>query len=244
MDLEVDSLLSQAMAGDSKARENLIQACRTFVHKTACTLANHGLEWGRDDELSIALIALNEAIDVYQPEKKVPFLAFARIVIQSRLKDFWRKENRFYQTTIPIIENSENNHQSALEVQSAWNSYWDQLIIQERGEEIQRFNLLLKAYNIKFSELVDVSPQHHDSRQTILGVAMHLAQNPLLMEYLRTKKKLPVQELADRMGVNRKTIERRRKYLIALALILHHPEEFIYLKSYLQIPTERGSHDE
>ena len=87
MDFDINTLLHQTKAGDSAAREKLITQCRPFVGRTACALAGRGLEWGIDDELSIAFIALNQAIEVYQPEKGVPFLAFARIVIQSRLKD-------------------------------------------------------------------------------------------------------------------------------------------------------------
>lgn len=250
MDHAVSVLLVQARAGDQGARENLISNCRSFVQQTAGALANRSLEWGRDDELSIALIALNEAIDHYQPQKRVPFLAFARIVIQSRLIDFWRKENRFYQQTVPINGNGNGNLQSeqqsaaALECQTAWDRYFEEEITRERAEEIQRFQQLLRAFRIDFRELVKASPQHRDSRQTSLRAAGLLTQNPRLMEFLRIKKQLPVQELAEQMGLNRKTIERWRKYIIALTLILYHPNEFSYLRTYLQIPVEGGCHDE
>lgn len=248
MDHTVSVLLAQARAGDQGARENLIGSCRSFVQQTAGALANRSLEWSRDDELSIALIALNEAIDLYQPQKRVPFLAFARIVIHSRLIDFWRKENRFYQQTLLINENgntrAEQQSAAAWESQSAWDRYLEEQITWERAEEIQRFQQLLRAFRIDFSELVKVSPQHRDSRQTSLRVARYLAQTPRLMEFLQFKKQLPVQELTEQMGLNRKTIERWRKYIIALTLILHSPNEFSYLKTYLQIPVEGGCHDE
>lgn len=244
MDYGVETLLAQVMAGDSGARENLIRECQSFVHKIACALARRSLEWGRDDELSIALIALNEAIDAYRPEKRVPFLAFARIVIQSRLRDYWRKENRFYQTTVSLVGTSEESGQPAQEVQPAWDHYWDQVIALERAEEIRRFNELLQGFGITFGDLVEASPQHNDTRRTLFQVAVGLVQTPHLMEYLLAKKKLPVKELADRLAISRKTVERGRKYIIALALILQFPEEFAYLKSYIQIPLERRSHDE
>ena len=248
MDHAVSVLLAQTKAGDQGARENLIGNCRFFIQQTAGALANRSLEWGRDDELSIALIALNEAIDLYQPQKRVPFLAFARIVIQSRLKDFWRKEKRFYQNTVLINENgntqAEQQSAAALESQSAWDRYLEEQITLERSEEIQRFQQLLRAFRIDFSELVKASPQHRDSRQTSLRAAGLLAKNPRLMEFLRVKKQLPVQELTEQMGLNRKTIERWRKYIIALTLILHHPNEFSYLGTYLEIPAEGGCLDE
>lgn len=236
MDNGVETLLAQAMAGDSGARENLIQECQSFVHKTTCGQAKRNLEWGRDDELSIALIAFNEAIDAFRPEKRVPFLAFARVVIQSRLKDYWRRENRFYQTTVPLTGPGEEGGTSVQEVKPAWDKYWDQVIAQERGEEIRRFNQLLKEYGISFGDLVEASPQHLDTRRNLYQVAVGLVQTPALMMSLLTKKKLPLLELAEGLGFSRKTLERGRKYVIALALILQFPEEFTYLKTYVQIP--------
>ncbi len=248
MDHAESALLAQAKAGDQGARENLIGNCRSFIRQTAGALANRGLEWGRDDELSIALIALNEAIDLYRPEKRVPFLAFARIVIQSRLIDFWRKEKKFYQKTVLINDNgntqAEQQSAAALESQSAWDRYLEEQITRERAEEIQRFQQLLRAFRIDFNELIKVSPQHRDSRQTSIRAAGHLVKNPRLMEFLRVKKQLPVQELTEQMGLNRKTIERWRKYIIALTLILHQPNEFSYLRTYLEIPVEGGCLDE
>ena len=131
-----------------------------------------------------------------------------------------------------------------MECQTAWDRYFEEEITRERAEEIQRFQQLLRAFRIDFRELVKASPQHRDSRQTSLRAAGLLTQNPRLMEFLRIKKQLPVQELAEQMGLNRKTIERWRKYIIALTLILYHPNEFSYLRTYLQIPVEGGCHDE
>lgn len=236
MDNGMEVLLSQTMAGDSGARENLIRECQPFVHKITCGQAKRNLEWGRDDELSIALIAFNEAIDAYRPEKKVPFLAFARIVIQSRLKDYWRRENRFHQSTVSLTEPGETGGSVTQEAKPAWDNYWDQVIAQERGEEIRRFNQLIKEYGISFRDLVEVSPQHSDTRRSLYQVAASLVHSPRLMMILLNTKKLPLQELSAELDISRKTLERGRKYIIALALILQFAEEFTYLRSYIQIP--------
>lgn len=233
MDNGEEILLSQAMAGDSEARENLIRACQVFIHRTTCGQAKRNLEWGRDDELSIALIAFNEAIDAYCPEKKVPFLAFARIVIQSRLKDYWRRENRFHQSTAVLLETED---MEGLSTRESWVAYWDQIVAQERGEEIRRFNQLLKEYGISFSDLVKGSPQHSDTRQRLQQVAVSLVQSPPRMMFLLKTKKLPLLELSLELDISRKTLERSRKYIIALALIMQFDEEFTYLRSYIQIP--------
>jgi RNA polymerase sigma factor len=52
------------------------------------------------------------------------------------------------------------------------------------------------------------------------------------MRILITKRMLPIKELLDMVDVSRKTLERNRKFLIAMALILNGP--YPYLRDYLQ----------
>jgi RNA polymerase sigma factor len=53
------------------------------------------------------------------------------------------------------------------------------------------------------------------------------------MSTLLNKKQLPIKELLERVEVSRKTLERNRKFLIAIALIYQGP--YPYLRDYLQI---------
>ncbi len=80
---------------------------------------------------------------------------------------------------------------------------------------------------------MEVSPRHRDYRLTLFRVASRLVQTDSLMAYLISKKQLPLGELEKSSGVNRKTLERGRKFIIASALILSKPDEFVYLRSYI-----------
>ncbi len=51
------------------------------------------MEYGIDEELSIALMAFNEAIDGYDTSKG-SFLSFAKLVINRRLIDYLRKKTK------------------------------------------------------------------------------------------------------------------------------------------------------
>ncbi|MNY74892.1 RNA polymerase sigma factor SigI [compost metagenome] len=53
------------------------------------------------------------------------------------------------------------------------------------------------------------------------------------MRTLLTKRQLPIKELLMQVQVSRKTLERNRKYLIAIALIFNGP--YPYLRDYLHI---------
>jgi RNA polymerase sigma factor len=238
MDLTKYDLLLETISrikdGDSSAREQLVEQYKPFILKTASQFCHRMLEWGRDDELSIGLMAFNSAIDSFKPERKVPFLAFCKIVIINRLKDFIRQEVK-YQNVYRLDDETLSDY---IESKTAWESYNNRTIDDERREEIEEYERLLSEYGISFENLVEVSPRHRDYRQDLLTAAHNLARTDSLMEYLNSRKQLPINELIKVSGLKRKTLERGRKFIIASALILNRPEQFIYLRSYINLESK------
>jgi RNA polymerase sigma factor len=53
-----------------------------------------------------------------------------------------------------------------------------------------------------------------------------------LLKWLFRKKQLPIKQLQNMAEVSRKTIERNRKYIIAVAIIL--AGDYVYLKEYIK----------
>ncbi|HWP97357.1 MAG TPA: RNA polymerase sigma-I factor [Syntrophomonadaceae bacterium] len=215
--------------GDQYALEKLVEEYRPFILKTVNQFCKRMLDWGRDEELSIGLIAFNSAIDTFDAEKQVPFLPYCRIVIANRLKDYVRKEvkhqNHFQldDETVAIF----------VESQLALDDFLKRTIEDERRDELEQFENVLSQFSISFEDLVEVSPRHRDSRKTLFAVAHKLSETDNLMEHLITKKQLPLNELGKACRVNRKTLERGRKFIIASALILNRPDQFVYLRSYI-----------
>ena len=229
---DLDNLLNMATGGDAGAREKLLEACQPFVFKVASRLCNRSLEWGRDDELSIGLIALNEAVERYQRDLGVPFLAYARLVIRSRLIDYIRRQGREKETCVLIPDDNFGGAGRA-EITRALELHLDDVAAQERREEISAYGDMLKQYRITLGDLVKVSPRHRETRQTLLRVAHQLAESEALMARFKESKRLPLEELMRLTGVGRKVLERGRKYIIAVALILYHSDELVYLYSYI-----------
>jgi RNA polymerase sigma factor len=226
--------LMEIRQGNSQARDIFLEEYKPFIAKVASNLCKRFLDWGRDDELSIGLIALNSAIERYNPEKGVPFLPFARLVIESNIKDHFKKEARHQHASFYTPADGEQEELfSTGEQQQAWENYQNLTIEDERQQEIEAFDLFLRDYGIQFEDLVEASPKHKDTRQTMHRAAYCLASDPTYMAYLTGKKMLPTKELALVTGIHRKTIEKGRKYIIALAIILYYREEFIYLRSYI-----------
>ncbi|MGI6149675.1 MAG: RNA polymerase sigma factor SigI [Firmicutes bacterium] len=235
--LELGDLVAKAKAGDERVREQILQEYRPFFLRVASSVCRKYLVLGRDDEASIAMIAFNEAIDAYDDSAGASFLSFAEIVIKRRMVDYFRRKTK-RQEEVPLSSfESEDNEDSVIkkiESKEAVATLQIQLEAEERREEIFRLNQLLSHYGITFSDLVKGSPKHQDARERALEVARILTNDPVLLQYLTSKKALPLKELQQRVKVSRKTLERQRKYIIALTLILIG--EFYYLQEYLKRP--------
>lgn len=215
--------------GDQNLLEKLIEDYRPFIMKTVAQFCKRMLVWGHDDELSIGLIAFDSAVNTYDPDKKIPFQSYCRVVIVNRLKDYARTQFK-YENLIHLGDEDINTY---FEGQIAHEDYVNKAIEAERREEMEHLENLLSEYSIGFEDLVDVSPKHRDSRQTLLEVARKLTQEEELWQILKSKKQLPLNELEKLCGVKRKTLERGRKFIIASAVLMYNIDKFVYLGSYI-----------
>jgi RNA polymerase sigma factor len=232
----VDEIIKKIKQGDRLTREDFLENYKPFVYKMACKFSGRVLEWGRDDELAVSLIALNEAIDRFREETKVPFLAYARIVVLSRLTDHQRRENRKAAIQVPLLSSIDES--DALGLNKSWETYLSEMAAREREEEIKEFEVLLNEYNVSFKDLVKCSPRHRDTRQSLMTAALELTKNERLLKELNDNKKLPLAELEKVSGISRKTMERGRKYIIAITLLIYKQRDYLYLSSYLKLPVQ------
>jgi RNA polymerase sigma factor (sigma-70 family) len=89
---EADELARRAQAGDDASREELIRRLMPLVHSTARRYQTEGLE--QVDLLQEGIVGLLRALQRYDPERGVPFAAFAtwwiRQSLQEARSDFMR----------------------------------------------------------------------------------------------------------------------------------------------------------
>jgi len=83
----------ERIKGDEREISLFIEEYKPFIAFCAKKAADRYVRYGEDDELSIALMAFDEAIKSYSSSKG-SFLAFARSVISRRLIDYYREERR------------------------------------------------------------------------------------------------------------------------------------------------------
>ena len=86
------STLQAVRAGDTEARQQLLSMYTPMVIRIASGLTGRFMEIGRDEEISIGLLALNEAIDKYDSDRGASFTSFANLVISNRLRDYLRRQ--------------------------------------------------------------------------------------------------------------------------------------------------------
>ncbi|EKN67821.1 RNA polymerase sigma-I factor [Schinkia azotoformans MEV2011] len=230
-DGEIENLVLKAQSGDERIRHNLLEQYKPFVKKVVSKACKRYISESMD-EYSIGLLALNEAIDQFNQEQGGKFLSFASIVINRRIIDHIRKESRHNHILFSDEEDEEGNIQeNYIERKTSLEKYVMEEERKKRVEEIKDYQQLLFSYGITFEVLSSECPKHIDARENAKIVAKTIADDVGLRGALVEKKRLPIKELEERVSCSRKTIERNRKYIIAIALI--YIGEFNALKSYI-----------
>jgi RNA polymerase sigma factor len=213
-----------------KNRDKLIEENKSFIFYTTQKVCKRRLNWENDDESSIALIAFNKACNTYSSNKG-EFLSYAKVIIRNSLIDFFRKND-----TNPylIFDEEDTETNNYIDNTISLKHYSVEVENSARLDEITELSKELKVYKLDFNTLVDSSPSHKDTRNTLLNIAFTCTKNESILNYLKNKKLLPVKEICLLTGSNKKMIEKWRKYILTLIIILSN-SDYPYLRSYLNI---------
>lgn len=230
-------LVERYQAGNQTALDELVRQQRPFIYKTTKRICKRDVDWDKDDELSIALIAFHEAVKRYVPGKGANFFTFAHKVIQQRLIDYFRKEERHHHLPINAGKDEEEVEVSKIERDKAIDDHLRRQEQQEMAATLAEFEECLMEFGISMEDLVDASPKHRDTRENLLDIARIISLEADLLSSLKEKRRLPVKEVMKRVEVSRKVLENGRKYLIALIIIITE-REFASLKDFGGIKDE------
>ncbi|OLS41886.1 RNA polymerase sigma factor SigI [Bacillus sp. MRMR6] len=219
--------------GNRSLLNETIDAYKPFIAKTVSSVCKRYI-YETDDEFSIGLIAFNEAIEKYSPEKGKSLLSFSEVLIKRRVIDYIRKQSKNNHISMDLTFSSlqENTVGIGIINDLSLEEFKKKSDEELRREEIIHFQLLLTSFDLSFSDLVKNSPKHADARENAILVARKLVEDTELKNKLLEKKRLPIKELEKMVDISRKTIERNRKYIIAIALILS--SDYVYMKEYLK----------
>jgi RNA polymerase sigma factor len=230
--LEEKVLLIQQ--GDSKLRDDVIHAYKPFIAKAVSSICKRYISES-DDEFSIGLIAFNEAIEKFSSEKGNSLLSFADILIKRKVIDYIRQQARASQNVSVNFESEyleEEGARSTIENEISIEDYRKRTEEQQRRDEIVQFQQILLEFGLSFDDIVQQSPKHADARKNAIEIAKTIIDNEELKQQLLDKKRLPIKQLEKLVSLSRKTIERNRKYIIAISLVFIG--DYVYLREYIK----------
>ncbi len=197
-----------------KERDRLLTEYLPFIRKQISGFLGHGLEY--EDLQSIAMLVFVNCIYQYE-ENRGTFLSFASRCIRNRLLDELRKQKAYQSHLFPIEKEEDEQIQTTSEAVCIYNRYREQEALKE---EILCLTESLKNYKISWNELSIICPKQKRSRQQCNYLARLLVENEKWKQDFLTDQKLPRAQLAKMAGISEKTIEKHRKYIVAVALIL------------------------
>jgi RNA polymerase sigma factor len=195
-----------------------IEKYQPFIFSTIKELKGRYID--ETDELStVGMLAFKEAVDSFDPEKG-NFYSFAKKVIKLRLIDHYRKNKKRKEKVIPIFEDTEyKNKLSKIEQDQAFDQYLIEEETKLRREEIKEYVQELKEYDINLKELEKLSPRKKKLKEMYYNSADYIVEDEDLYKNFIETQRLPAKELSENLKINRKQLDRGRKYIISLIIL-------------------------
>lgn len=207
---------------DPDAADSLISQYMGFIRAEARKLSFGDGE----DELSIAMFAFYEAVLGYE-RSRGSFLKFASRVIRSRLIDYHRAESR-HRGHGSLNERASEDGAELLELLPDTRNDIEELNTREAAQsEIEEYAQALAAFGITFSDVAENCPKQERTLAACMDALNYAWRQPELLAAVEKSGKLPMTELASGAGVERKTLERHRKYLVAMLIAFTNGFEII-----------------
>jgi RNA polymerase sigma factor len=204
---------------DSRAADKLIEDYLPFIRSETAKFLNRP-PTDSDDELSIAMFAFFESIQSYS-RLKGPFLRFAAVQIRRRLIDNYRRERRnqgHISLDAPLSGDTEDLTVGDT-LQDRETPYEDMEIREATRQEIAHLSAQMEEFGVSLSDVAENAPQQRRTLAACQKAVCYARNHPAMLEdFLRTRK-IPLTKLAEEAGVEKKTLERHRRYLVAVLLI-------------------------
>ena len=209
-----------------QAADQLIGTYMPFIKaETAKFLKRPPIE-GHDDELSIAMMAFHEAVGGYSRTRGA-FLKYAAMLIKSRLIDYQRKEQRhrkILSLDAPTMEGDTTLGETLTDEREPHEEIVSRNATRQENEELA---WQMQEFGITLSDVADNCPKQQRTLEACRKALQYARENPELLEDLLESKRLPIGKLTAGSGVERKTLERHRKYMVSLLLMYTNGYEII-----------------
>ena len=212
----------QSAKTDSEAADALIRQYMGFIRSETVKFLHTAPENGHEDELSIAMLAFYEAVLAYERNRGA-FLPYAARAIKNRLIDHYRTEKR-HGNVISLhtpLGGEEDGGELLDTIPDTVDHAEDYAVRTASRREIQEFSEKLAQFGLTFSDVADNCPRQERTFAACRRVLDFARTQPELLKRVEDTGKLPMGELSAGSGTDRKTMERHRKYLVAILLAFY-----------------------
>lgn len=210
------------------AADNLIKKYLPFIKaETAKFLKRSPIE-GEDDEFGIAMFAFHESVMEYS-QKKGAFFKFASMAIRNRLIDYYRKEKR-HQGVISLYQSEKDDNEEVNLIDTIGSGKNDVEELHVRSatkEEIEEFAKQLTEFDLSLTDIAENCPKQNRTLEACHKALSYAKIHTEILDLLISSKKLPITQLSEGAGVPKKTLERHRKYMVAILLAYTNGYEII-----------------
>ena len=223
------SIVSQVYAAktDPDAADGLIRQYIGFIRSEVVKFTHAAPEDGYEDELSIAMFAFYEAILGYERVRGA-FLPYAARAIRNRLVDAYRREKRHRNVASLHDPSTDGADRTLLEtLPDTRDEIADLEARTASQQEIRTFGEQLGRYGIAFSDVADNCPRQERTMAACRRVLDYARSHQALLDRLVESGRLPIGELSAGSGMDKKTLERHRKYLVAILIAFTNGYEII-----------------
>ena len=215
-----------AATTDPEKADGLIRDYVPFIRSEATKYMGR-LCTDQDDEYSIAMMAFYEAIMGYERGRGA-FLRYAAVCIRSRLVDYSRTEARHQGHVSLHEEKGDEDGRSLMDTIADRRDVYEETAHREATrQEILELSGVLASFGVSFSDVAENCPRQERTLQACGKAIRYAGETKQLLEELLKTKKLPLSQLVAGSGVERKTLERHRKYILAMLLIQTNGYEII-----------------
>ena len=226
---------------DPEAADAFIGQYIGFIRSETVKFTHAAPEDGHEDELSIAMLAFYEAILSYERGRGA-FLPYAARAIRNRLIDHYRTEKRHGNVISLHAPAGDGEDRTLLDtLPDHRDEIGDYEARSASQQEIREFGEQLGRFGITFSDVADNCPRQDRTLTACRRVLDHARSCPELLDRLVASGRLPINELAADSGVEKKTLERHRKYLVAILLAFTNGYEIIRGHLCQLAPAKGGS---
>lgn len=197
---------------DREAINGLIQSYQPFILHAIVEVKKGYVDINNDDELSVGLMAFHEAIMHYD-KKRGEFLSYAKLVIISRVKDYWKKNTR---EELALSEDIE---------EATTDGFEGQVLLQQ---EIHQFKEVLASFGLSIGTLADTAPKHQTTRERAKDIGWKAGHETDFVAHLYSKRRLPITGIAKRFHQSVKIIKGSKSLITAVMIIVKEELEQLY----------------